>query len=737
MQRRPVKKFIAFLLPAALAAALLCGAAVPSAADGAAGENAAKSAAPAVAYTGTVENDRYSLACDKESGNIRLTDKATGRTYEGVPEGGEEDPVAKGPFKMVLNSQLVIRGINILTNQLADITTYASCVKKNTVTVEQLADGFRVIYRFETEKLTVPVYFRLDGGSFRVSVPAAEITEGEKYWIKDLEILPYFAAGGTEDEGFILIPDGSGAVISFNNGKGASGDYTGKLYGRDDSFYLKKKTTVTEDVRLPVFGMERNGYGFLATASGADAAGKLMAGVAGTKTSYNYACFGFTLHSTDTVYINKDTWYEKGVLRVNEEQEFEELRVDYRFYEEENGGYFRMAELYRESLAASGGREAVQSPSLLVSVLSAIDVDKSVLGIPMNLIRPLSTFEETGKLLDALGETETTAVRLLNATKQAVKAGKKSGYSPLGSLGGKKGLEALLSREGTRFFADADIPFFSAGTFHLSAMLGGAKSLSRETALRYTYDMADYSIDKEARSLGLLRPGEFTSAAGKVTDAALARGFDGVSPGSLGASLYSNFDSKHTVYRQAALEEVVQAYRDALGKGQILTAAPTAYVLPFSDLLADIPTSSSGYELFDGDVPFFALVLSGYKPFAFSSSNLEADRRAARLRVLETGAVPQYTLFYRDAGEVKDTRYAAYYSCCYTDWAEDAAAIRQEAAAFAAGTGAVTRHRMLARNLFEVAYESGAVYLFNYGTQAADAQGVTVEAMSCRLVKGG
>ena len=111
--------------------------------------------------------------------------------------------------------------------------------------------------------------------------------------------------------------------------------------------------------------------------------------------------------------------------------------------------------------------------------------------------------------------------------------------------------------------------------------------------------------------------------------------------------------------------------------------------------------------------------------------------RAARLRVLETGAVPQYTLFYRDAGEVKDTRYAAYYSCCYTDWAEDAAAIRQEAAAFAAGTGAVTRHRMLARNLFEVAYESGAVYLFNYGTQAADAQGVTVEAMSCRLVKGG
>ncbi|MFA7124003.1 MAG: DUF5696 domain-containing protein, partial [Candidatus Delongbacteria bacterium] len=268
-------------------------------------------------YTGVVENDRFILNCEQATGNIKLFDKLTQQNYEGVPSGAEDDPLAKGMEKQGLMSQLVIVGVNKLTNQLADFASYPSSVKREQVKTEQLENGFRIIYTFEKEEIIIPLYCTIDDDAFSARIDASEIIEGERIIIRDIEVLPYFGAGSSDDSGFIFVPDGSGAVIDFNNGRSRTGEYYANIYGRDESFYLKSKSLVTADVKLPVIGLEKNDYGFLAVAGGSDAAGHISADTAGTRTSYNKVNFGFTLHSTDTVYINKDTWYEKGVLKYN------------------------------------------------------------------------------------------------------------------------------------------------------------------------------------------------------------------------------------------------------------------------------------------------------------------------------------------------------------------------------------------------------------------------------------
>lgn len=49
----------------------------------------------------------------------------------------------------------------------------------------------------------------------------------------DIDLLEYFGAAGPEEEGYMFVPDGSGALIMFNNGKVNAPAYIGYVYGED------------------------------------------------------------------------------------------------------------------------------------------------------------------------------------------------------------------------------------------------------------------------------------------------------------------------------------------------------------------------------------------------------------------------------------------------------------------------------------------------------------------------
>ena len=70
----------------------------------------------------------------------------------------------------------------------------------------------------EKPVFNVNVVYRLEGDSLIVEVPLNEVEYKDNYPIYYLNVLPYFGAGGLEDEGYMLVPEGGGALINFNNG---------------------------------------------------------------------------------------------------------------------------------------------------------------------------------------------------------------------------------------------------------------------------------------------------------------------------------------------------------------------------------------------------------------------------------------------------------------------------------------------------------------------------------------
>ena len=149
----------------------------------------------------------------------------------------------------------------------------------------------------EVPAFNVSVIYKLDDNGFTMEIPFDDISYRLKYPIILLSTLPYFGAGGPEDEGFILVPEGGGSIINFNNGKTKQNGYYADLYGWD--YAIDRKAVITETrAPYPVFGISSGDDSFISIINeGAEYAG-ITAEIAGKLGSYNYARFDYTmLHS--------------------------------------------------------------------------------------------------------------------------------------------------------------------------------------------------------------------------------------------------------------------------------------------------------------------------------------------------------------------------------------------------------------------------------------------------------
>ncbi len=101
--------------------------------------------------------------------------------------------------------------------------------------------------------------YYLEDGTLRVRFPVNGLRfDDTTYQLTSLQILPYFGCGSYEYDGYLFLPDGSGAITRFEDFAELSGKtVTGKVYGQDYAFY-QISGEHQETVRLPVFGVVEN-----------------------------------------------------------------------------------------------------------------------------------------------------------------------------------------------------------------------------------------------------------------------------------------------------------------------------------------------------------------------------------------------------------------------------------------------------------------------------------------------
>lgn len=577
----------------------------------------------------------------------------------------------------------------------------------------------------EKPVFNVNIVYRLDGDDLVVEVPVGEIEYKEDYPLLYLSVLPYFGAGGMEDEGFLLVPEGGGALIDFNNGKVAQNSYYANVYGWDMAQGRKALVHETRTY-FNVFGISREDSSFFCILEEGAPYAAVQADISGRNNSYNYVNAVYSIAHREQ-YDVADKY--NGEMYVYEESLPDETLVNrYRFVN--SGSYVDMAKAYQGYLGERYGdaftaREDTQTPAL-VEILGAVDKTKQILGIPVSRPLKLTSYEEAEQILKEIsGEGMANLyVKLTGWMNGGVQQRILKNVKPVSELGGKKKLEHLLSfagENGIRLYLDGITDYANDSSLldGFFASADAARLVSKEVVELHPYNTVSY-VEREGADAYYLLKGEKILQMAQNLMAEAGKMGSGVSFRNIGCELSSDFNRDEPMSRLAQQKQQETMLKEASASGQgIMVNMGNDYAVAYTDIVSNMDLSGSGYTILDRRVPFYQIALHGYVNYTGESLNLAQDYEEELLLSAEYGAGLSFTLMEETAFALQKTLYTEYFGAGYDAWHEKMLEIytRYNAQLGHIFNQEMTGHEWLADKVSCTVYEDGTKVYVNYGYQ--------------------
>ena len=595
-----------------------------------------------------------------------------------------------------------------------------------------------------TDKIlfNVTVCYRLDGDALVVEIPEEEMKYPEAYPICQLQVLPYFMSAGTQSQGYLVVPDGGGAQIDFNNGKTAQSAYYSSIYGWDDG-YEREKRVQDPFAAFPVFGMAADGNYLLAIAEGGAAEMSVEADVSGKRSSYNYVKPIFNIvHGEDTSVSAKSA----ATVRVFQSDVPDEV-LTLRYYSGGSESYVDMALRYREYLQKKyPSLTQIQDEGypMLLELVGAIDHVEKVLGIPVRQTLTAVDYKEAAALVKDLSYAANLHVRyaaVLNggADQKVLFNGKP--VSQLGSNAQRKAFLQAISDAGAQLYIDGYVETVLNNSW-FSANQNAIRSTTNVVAKRYPYWQERLVVTEDADDLiYLLNKDAITKAVGALAEEA-ADWNAGASFSDLGHLLYTDFTRKNPYSRDDMLRLQSKLLQQLHEEGKrLMVTGGNDYAAVMADFISDMDLSGDSFDIVDRQIPFYQIALHGLVGYAGEPLNCTGDYRRSLLKTVETGAGLSFRFAETDYQELKNNRYTyqdALFSSVYADWEAEVEALYTRLDRELGHTAQlqIKDHYYVTDYVTCTVYADGTRVYVNYGIQDAVAEGVKVAAEDWTVAKG-
>lgn len=628
------------------------------------------------------ENDNFKFyyKFDDDDELIALVNKENDYIWWSSPINAKGDPSATNTIRQELSSGIVVTYGDLSSRSTSNLRSG----KNGKISVKEVTDGIKVTYSFKSAGISVPVEYVLCDDYLKATVVTSEIEEDDPEAedakvVTSVTLCNAFGAADTTETGYFVIPDGSGALINFNNGKTSAKTYSGTVYGSDISAVSNLKPSVTEQVYLPVYGIVKDGNTLTVIADEGDANVSINASVSGqSKSSYNTCKFTFTLRGIDTFYMgglsNPLTVFEQGEIKTK--------TISVRYYPTaaKDASYFDVAECYRNYLETEKGvtkKTEENSSPLYIDIYGGVEKETPVLGVPMTLKTAVTTFNQTEEILQELIDsgTDNLVVSLNNWSNAGIEGSADYKAKPASVLGGNGDFKDLLE-----FFDDNSISYYPVVN-NKTFVSGNGYHTFKDTNIRVSgsysrildYEDAFGTPQNSSDSLSLLSPSAFSDIYESLVKNFSKKGLTGVSIGEMTSTLYGDYGKK-SISRQGT-QQIIEESLESLssGVGSVLAQTANAYALSYVDHITNVPVTSSGYDIFDADIPFYQMVIHGLIPYSTTAVNGSADTKNLIMMAVATGSSLHFDMIYEETSILKDTEYDNYYYANYANWLDTAA----------------------------------------------------------------
>ncbi len=599
-----------------------------------------------------------------------------------------------------------------------------------TIPAESVASVQKNLYTTGTAK---------DGSALRIPVDdVVEISE-YSYTIASIYVYPFMGhSRAGEGQGYMIIPDGQGAVVGFEDNEGRyPTPYDKQVYGvnigMEDQF-LAEDRVPAEDVIMPVFGMVHTDkeIAVLGVIEQGDIAARIQAYPNGVRNlPFDWVTAKYTLRFV----FNQPMGPSAGNVATRTEKRRDvDILQHFLLVSGETADYAGLAVAYRNYLMANNTFAQADDRAFDVQLdFLGIERENYILG-KQDVV--MTDFEQAAQMIDELAAA---GVKNMSVNYRGWQTNGLTGgvptdsFSVAKSIGGAKGLKQLADKAAEMnipFALEADVLSLNTET-HPTLTFSALKKITSQTWSKPTFGMV-YD------TLYYCNPTTSQSAAEKLLSAMVKEGFSGVTMTGITQVLtdYYHKDKYHDTSEMAAI------YQDILDKANdqltLTLTSPNAYLWQYADVINDIPVAGSDYTYTDAEIPFLTIALSGQVPYYLEYTNFQANTHEFFLHLVEQGARPSFLLTWEDPIELQNTNSSSIYSSryeLYRDMIADWYADLSELFAVVGEDGMIMDHER-SGDMVKVTWDNGTVVYLNFGDKAGEMDGVSLDKLSFKVVNG-
>ncbi|MBM7564237.1 DUF5696 domain-containing protein [Paenibacillus sacheonensis] len=659
-------------------------------------------------FAEAARNAGYALGVQPSTGQIRVEDLRSGALWTSNPDKAAlAKETVSGDLRTNLESPFVMEYYEQASIQRKVINSRGAGVKW---TIAALKDGVAVRYDLTQLGIRFVMTYELTANGLRVAIPDAGIEENGDHRIISIEALPFFGAAAADDlDGYLFVPDGTGALMHFARGEKLIGKgYNQPVYGAE----LTNKSAefdTTLPSTVPVFGMKKGDDAFLAIIQGGTSNATIRAIPAGVVSSF---------HSIDAKFVYREE-YDRRLslggksLRVfGDERSRQDGEVAYSFLSGKDANYVGMAKRYREELTAEGKLRPLPPQGEAPLELTIICGDANKLD---HDYEAATTFGQAEDIVNDLKRSGVAHARI--TLKGWQKGGGLHGSEPFKveqALGGREGLQAFVKTAhslGYEVVLNANLVDADTDTDALTPKSLGIRSAEGDVLLG-----EDGSF--------LLTPNVTYNLAEKLVRQAKAIGIDGIQYDRLGDTVFRDYNPSYKYTREDTAyiyDRILDLTCDELGYGGVFLG--NSYAFGHADHIYQMPDDGNHFYSVDEMVPFVPIALHGSMTYSMAPGNLRNDAGQERLKAIEYGAVPAFELTADTSRMLMDTKTYGIYSSRYAQWKKQVLAEYADMTRLSATAGQpIANHYSSGDGVYVTEYGNGVRVTVDYNDGKFDVQ---------------
>lgn len=670
--------------------------------------------------------------------------------YDELEDADKADNLKKYPGLEQLGTIYVCESGYLTTVQrsLMEKTSTALEVNADFISAEEKKIGIENAAGTVQAYFEIPVIYQLHERDFiaKIDTPNIVHVKNSGYYLTKIYLLSNFFSTTAQDEGYLVIPDGSGAVIENNSRAENTSTLTQidlPFYGTDFGVNLSDSSALAPYSTFPVFGVRCGKRGVFGIVESGDAMGGVRVKTENTLSNYNTVSPYFTYYTMDIAQSDILEQQENVVANrvYSKKKPTSPYVVRYHFLYGEHAEYSGMASYYRSYLTQTGSLKKLTEKKDLrldISFIGAVTKRKMVGLIPMNVETAASTFENIESFSKYLFDNKIKGLQVIlqgsiNGGMQFRIPQKLKVEKSMGGVKGYQALKKYLNSIQSASYLDVDFTKVYRSGNGLNTGSQISRFISNDTAVLSGYYPSSRRRDL-SNSTYLINPLSYNSIIECFKKEADGIDANQLFVSSMGSYLSGNYDERYELTREDSKNIVISSLENLKNSGyNLLVDGGNAYTLKYAQAVTDTPLESSGMSIESYTIPFVGMVLHGYVEYSGVALNQQGSYQKSLLKSIENGAGLHYVLMTEDPLLLADTSCSDYYSVAADEWKEEiiSAYTKWNSFFFDISNSAMVQHSRIAEGVVRVKYENGSCVLINYNEEAVSVDGNTIAGMDC------